>query len=127
MEINLDNNTNKELLSEAQCLFAYYVGQLLVNIYQQGYYCTIGEVYRTAEQAELYAAAGKGIKNSKHCKKLAIDLTIFRPGQTQPCEEIVYRTFGTYWKFLDKRNKWGGDFVKNGKPWPDMYHFEIGE
>lgn len=22
---------------------------------------------------------------------------------------------------------WGGDFVKNGKPWRDLNHFEIGE
>lgn len=125
MKINLDNNPNKEILSEAQALFSYNVGRLLVHIYQEGYYCTIGEVYRTAEQAELYAKQGKGIKNSQHCKKLAIDLTIFRPGETQPCEAIVYRPFGVYWKFLDDRNKWGGDFVKNGKPWPDIYHFEM--
>ena len=125
--INLDNNPNKELLSEAQCLFAYYVGQLLVHIYQQGYYCTIGEVYRTAEQAEIYAKEGKGIKNSKHCKKLAIDLTLFKPGSPTFCADDVYEEFGRYWKSLDKRNKWGGDFMKNGQKWPDIYHYEIGE
>jgi hypothetical protein len=127
MNINLDNNPKKETLSEAQCLFAYYVGQLLVHIYQEGYYCTIGEVYRTTEQAELYAKEGKGIINSKHCKKLAIDITLFMHGESNPCKDDAYKVFGSYWKSLDKRNKWGGDFIKNGKQWPDSYHFEMGK
>jgi len=123
MDINLDNKP--KTLSEEQGLFAYCVGQLLIHIHESGYYCTLGEAYRTPEQAAIYAKEGKGIVDSLHCKKLAIDLTLFRPGEAQPCEDSAYKAFGTYWKFLDSHNKWGGDFIKNGKPWPDNDHFEM--
>lgn len=85
----------------------------------------MGEVYRPDEQAALYAKQGKGIKNSLHCKKLAIDITLFKPGTTSCCSSKQYEQFGMYWKGLDSHNKWGGDFVKNGKKWPDSNHFEM--
>lgn len=125
IDINLDNDPNTYTLSEKQALFSYNVSRLLSYVYSKGYYCTVGEVYRTDEQAALYAKEGKGIKNSLHCKKLAIDITLFKPGSTAPCASCEYGQFGTYWKGLDSHNKWGGDFVKNGKKWPDSNHFEM--
>lgn len=136
MNINLDNNPNKETLCEEQCFFAFNVALLIKFIYDHGHYCTFGEAYRTPEQAALYAKEDKGIVDSLHCKRLAIDLNLFK--QTKmvvTCERALknaavctieeYRPIGQYWKGLDSRNKWGGDFIKNGKPWPDIYHFEM--
>jgi hypothetical protein len=125
ININLDNDPNVFTLSEKQALFSYNTSKLVSYIYQRGYYCTLGEVYRTVEQAALYAKEGKGIKNSMHCKKLAVDITLFKPGNAKPCDVKDYAQFGAYWKSLDKRNKWGGDFIKNGKKWPDSDHFEM--
>jgi hypothetical protein len=123
--INLDNDPNVFTLSEKQALFSYNVGRLLNYIYKSGYYCTLGEVYRSVEQAALDAKEGKGIKNSLHCKKLAVDLTLFKPGNPKPCGTEAYYAMGQYWKSLDVHNKWGGDFVKNGKAWPDTDHYEM--
>jgi hypothetical protein len=125
IEINIDNDPTTYTLSEKQALFSYNASKLVSYIYQKGYYCTMGEVYRPTEQAALYAKEGKGIKNSLHCKKLAMDITLFKSGNSTPCTADHYAQFGTYWKSLDKHNKWGGDFVKNGKKWPDSDHFEM--
>ena len=125
IEVNIDNDQNTFILSEKQALFSYNVSRLIEYIYKSGYYCTFGEAYRTPEQAALDAKEGKGIKNSLHCKRLALDITLFKPGNVTPCTAQDYAQFGNYWKSLDKRNKWGGDFVKNGKKWPDNDHFEM--
>jgi len=125
ININLDNDPNVYTLSEKQALFSYNVSRLLAYIYQKGYYCTLGEVYRPPEMAALDAKKGIGIKNSLHTKKLAIDITLFKPGQASPCSPQEYEQFGMYWKGLDSHNKWGGDFIKNGKKWADSDHFEM--
>lgn len=125
IDINLDNDPNTYTLCEKQALFSYNVSKLVSYIYQKGYYCTLGEVYRPPEEAALNAKKGIGIKNSLHCKKLAIDITLFKPGKTSCCSFEQYEQFGIYWKGLDSHNKWGGDFVKNGKKWADCDHFEM--
>ena len=64
-------------LSQKQQNFAGNVGKLLTYIYNKGFSVSLGECYRTPEQAALYAKQGKGIVNSLHCKKLAITSTCF--------------------------------------------------
>lgn len=118
--INLDNNASVMILSEKQALFSYHVSQLLSYIYSNNLYCTFGEVYRTEEQAEIYVQQKKGIKNSQHCKKLAIDITLFKPGTPIPLDAKSYKDAGSYWKSLDIHNRWGGDFKNRS----DSNHFE---
>ena len=125
ININLDNDPNVYTLSEKQALFSYNVSRLVSYIYSKNYYCTIGEVYRPPEEAAANAKKGIGIKNSLHCKKLAIDITLFKPGNASPCSSQEYEQFGVYWKGLDSHNKWGGDFIKNGKKWVDCDHMEM--
>jgi len=106
-------------LSDKQKEFAHHASLLISYIFSQGYMCTLGESYRTPEQAMIYAKNGKGILNSLHCKRLAIDLNLFSPEGQYLTESALYEKFGTWWETLHPENRWGGRFPK-----PDGNHFE---
>lgn len=94
-------------LRENQELFAKNVGLLIGFIFAQGYTCTLGEAYRTQEQADWYAEKGIGSKNSLHRIRMAIDLNIFKDGVFLT-ESDDYEFAGTYWYTLHPDNTWGG-------------------
>ncbi len=99
-------------LSEKQRVFAKLVGKLLTWIYENGYEVTFGDAYRSPEMAAFYANKGKGIKNSLHCLKLAIDLNLFKDGKYLDATE-AHRPIGKYWESLgteDCKTVWGGRF-----------------
>ena len=103
-----------------QALFAHNVARLIEYIFKSGYYCTLGEAWRTAEQAAIYAANGKGIKDSLHCKRLAIDLNLFDAEGNYLTEGKYYKRFGDYWITLHIDNRHGGRFNRK-----DHGHFEM--
>lgn len=105
-------------LSQHQMQFAEDVARLIDYIYQEQYAITFGEAYRTKEQAEIYAKEGKGILDSLHCKRLAIDINLFK-GNVWLTDHGSYERFGCYWENLDARNRWGGRFKRD-----DANHFE---
>ena len=109
---------------EQQTRFAKDFSNLIQKILSSGFYVSIGEVYRTPEQAEIYAKQGKGIKNSLHIKRLAVDLNLFTPEGEYLSESKDYEQFGKYWESLDKQNRWGGFFTKRGGKINDGGHFE---
>jgi hypothetical protein len=96
-------------LSERQQIFTKNVSKLITHIFFSGYACTFGEAYRTPEMAEIYASRGVGIKNSLHCKRLAIDLNLFFDGKYLPSSDS-HALFGEYWESLHPANHWGGRF-----------------
>lgn len=98
-------------LGEAQRTFTRNVAHLIDWCYASGYELTLGEAYRTPQQAQWNADNGTGVKNSVHCLRLAIDLNLFKGGQYQPDSE-AYRPLGDFWKGLDAGNRWGGDFTR---------------
>jgi len=108
-------------LEDEQEVFANNVGKLLAYINIKGYHATLGEAYRTHEQALIYAHEGLGIKNSLHCERLAIDLNIFDKNEKQLTTIAECKIFGTYWESLHKHNRWGGNF----KTRPDFDHYEM--
>ena len=108
-----------QTLEKNQAIFTRHVSQLISFVFAQGYECTLGEAFRTQEQAEIYAKNGKGIKNSLHCDRLAIDLNLFSPQGKYLTDTKAYTEMGSYWKALSTANRWGGDFPK-----PDGCHFE---
>ena len=112
-------------LSEKQYVFAKYVAWLIFYVTTlPGFYVTLGEAYRPREMAVTYSKRGIGIAKSKHTKRLAIDLNLFIGGKYQT-QTKAYRMLGAFWKSMDPKNRWGGDFKdKNGKPKPDGNHFE---
>jgi len=110
-------------LSEKQRLFVKLVGQLIEHVYEQGFEATFGDAYRSPEMAEIYAKQGKGIKNSLHTLRLAIDLNLFKDGKYLS-DSNDYESFGKYWESLGSKygvnTTWGGRFSK-----PDGNHFSI--
>lgn len=106
-------------LSQQQQEFTQDVSKLIQYIAQQGYHCSLGEAFRTEEQAKIYASCGKGILDSLHCKRLAIDINLFAPGGGYLSDSKAYEQFGVYWEALHPLNRWGGRFTRG-----DGNHFE---
>lgn len=106
-------------LREKQEVFTRLVGALIQEVWDLGYTCTLGEVYRTLEQANWNTEHGIGIKNSLHCKRLAVDINLFRDGEYLGTTES-YRGLGEWWERQHPFARWGGRF-KDGN------HFELGD
>ncbi|WP_115586218.1 M15 family metallopeptidase [Candidatus Chromulinivorax destructor] len=109
-------------LQESQQKFAKDVVSLLSYMLEKKYNFTFGETMRTKEQAELYAQQGKGIKNSLHCKRLAIDINLFNPQGEFLSKSEDHTLFGEYWESLSPFNRWGGRFIR-----VDGNHYERNE
>lgn len=87
--------------------FTLMVASLITWAYEQGFELTFGEAYRTPEQAALNAKEGRGIVNSLHTLRLAIDLNLFIDGVYQTQSE-AYRPLGLQWEQMG--GSWGGRF-----------------
>lgn len=106
-------------MSVLQEQFAQGAALLIQQAKALGYGVTLGEAWRSPEQAALNAAKGTGISNSLHTERLAIDLNLFRGG-VYITDESGHRTLGAWWKTLGPNYRWGGDFSK-----PDPNHYSI--
>ncbi len=110
-------------LNEKQFRFARELAKLLQEAERLGFDVTMGEVWRSPETAMLYARQGKGIVNSLHCKRLAVDLNLFR-NKKYLTDTESYRQLGEWWESQstdDCQMRWGGHFSKRA----DGNHFEI--
>lgn len=94
-------------LRQKQSKFALMVTQLIQKAHEMGYQVTLGEAYRTPEQAVLNAKSGKGIRASLHTQRLAIDLNLFRDGifLTRTSD---HQPLGEWWESIG--GSWGGRF-----------------
>lgn len=110
-------------LLATQQKFSFLIAKLILKAYELGYEITLGQAYRSEEQAKVYAAENKGIANSLHTQRLAIDLNLFRGGKYL-AESEDHRTLGMLWKgfgpIYGVDTAWGGDFTK-----PDGNHYSI--
>ncbi|EOP1323800.1 M15 family metallopeptidase [Escherichia coli] len=104
-------------LSEKQQLFAVMIADLIYWAQEHGYRLTFGEAYRTPEQAALNAKTGKGIRNSLHTLRLAVDFNLFINGEYQ-ADTDAYRPLGEYWESIG--GTWGGRFSR-----ADGNHFSL--
>lgn len=104
-------------LSEKQRKFTVMIGRLIEWADKNGYGLTFGEAYRTPEQAQLNAKNGKGIANSLHTQRLAVDFNLFIDNQYQT-DSAAYKPLGEFWESIG--GAWGGRFSK-----PDGNHFSL--
>jgi hypothetical protein len=116
-----DTERNRTLtLGQKQQIFTANIARFIIWCYNEGYRLTFSEAYRTPEQAKLNAKSGKGIANSVHMVRLAVDFNLFIDGKYQSNTE-AYAPLGAYWKTLHVDNRWGGDFRSR----PDGNHFSM--
>lgn len=113
---------NKVTLQEQQAKFTHDVAILINYIFTKNQTCTFGDAYRTPEEASLNAQKGIGIKNSLHCKRLAVDLNLYSSEGKYLTATKDHEKFGIFWESLDPYNKWGGKF-----PNPDGNHYQRSE
>jgi hypothetical protein len=106
-------------LNKKQVRFTKTLGKFLVWCADNGFQVIAAELFRTPEQAAIYAKQGKGIKNSVHTKKLAVDLFLLKDGKiTWNTED--YRPLGEKWISMDTDARWGGVFKNR-----DAVHFSF--
>lgn len=110
-------------LSEKQAQFMKDVALLVMWADRKGWYVTGGELHRPLKLQGMYLESGKTrTLNSKHTKRLAIDLFLFINGEiTWNVED--YRKLGEFWESIRPENKWGGHF----KNFTDGVHFQRNE
>ena len=116
------------VLSKQRRIFSSNISTLIKWAIDQGYEVTIGEVLRTKEQQEIYVKEGKSqTMNSMHLLGLATDLNLFVNG-VYSTDPIQYKILGDKWGTLNPKNRWGGDFNKDGEidtKFCDYDHFEM--
>lgn len=110
-------------LRKKQSVFALNVSRLIQYAYEIGYEITFGEAYRTESQQYLYFEGynlmkiGSELKlaktkpksktmNSKHRKKLAIDINLFKDGEYLT-DKASFKPLAEYWKSLNPKNNCG--------------------
>lgn len=107
-------------LVQEQAAFLLDVANLIQKATTLGWTVTGGELYRTAEQQQIYVKTGRSkTMNSNHLKRMAIDLNFFKDGK------LIYdiaalKPIGTYWETLNPKNSWGGNWTS----FKDVPHFE---
>ena len=102
---------------QEQAAFLLDVAKLIQYATSLGLVVTGGELYRTAEQQQIYVKTGRSrTLKSKHLERLAIDLNFFKDGKrTYEVPEV-----GKFWESLSSKNS-AGMFWKSFKDGP---HFE---
>lgn len=109
-------------MSKLQEEFATAAAKLILKANELGFGVTLGEAWRTAEQAQWDADHGIGIAHSLHMERLAIDLNLFKDGVYLTAPE-PYVQLGDWWKSLGGDGglyRYGGDFKLR-----DYDHFSI--
>lgn len=134
-----------ETQGQKQRRFATAAARLILYIDSQGYQCSINEVKRSNEQAEINAIGptgrervaqavralgfgvladaildngkAKGIRHSVHQLSLAVDLNLFKDGVYLEGTED-HRCFGEWWEKQGEGHRWGGR-------WGDGNHYSI--
>lgn len=107
-------------LVKEQAAFLLDAAKLIQKATEMGWTVTGGELYRTAEQQEIYLRTGRSkTMQSNHLMRLAIDLNFFKDGK------LIYdipalTEVGKFWESLSPQNS-AGMFWKSFK---DVPHFE---
>jgi hypothetical protein len=99
-------------LRQKQSIFALRVARLILKANEMGYEVTFAEAYRSPEEAARQAKAKKGIAQSLHTQRLAIDLNLFKDGVYLSSSES-HRPLGEWWERQSTEGAdccWGGRF-----------------
>lgn len=93
-------------LRQKQSDFLKALAQLITWVFShQGWELTLGEGHVDSRRTEHIHMIG-----SLHRYRLAQDLNLFVDGHYITGHHPVWEQIGRYWKTLDVRARWGGDF-----------------
>lgn len=105
-----------------QAEFLLHAATLILKATEMGFVVTGGELYRTAEQQQIYIKTGRSrTMNSLHLQRRAIDLNFFKDGKLT-YDKNTLAPLGLFWESLHPLNSWGG----NGIKLVDTPHFSRG-
>lgn len=99
-----------------QSVFAHRIAKLILRAEDIGYEVTLGEAWRSPEEAARLASIGLGIKRSLHCDRLAMDLNLFKNGIWLTKSED-HRPIGLIWEAMSDAHAqcvWGGSWGSDG-------------
>lgn len=99
-------------LLEKQHIFVRLIAQLIQEANRCGYELAFGEAERSPAEAHRLAEMGKGINNSLHTIKLAVDFDLFKDKKYLDKTED-HKFLGIYWESLSTEQykcSWGGHF-----------------
>lgn len=93
--------------------FALSAGLIPAKAKELGFAVTLGEGWRTPEQAQWDADNGTGVSHSLHGERLAIDYNFFKDGNLikDGSPHGPLKPMGDWWKSLGPNYRWGGDFT----------------
>lgn len=112
-------------LRARQSAFAVALADLIHEAVRRGFEVTVGEVWRSEEEARRLARSGAGIARSLHQDKLAVDLNLFKDGVYLTDVES-HRPLGEWWEVQstpDLPRAWGGRFASGDA---NHYSFALG-
>jgi hypothetical protein len=116
-------------LSKKQMVCSKNIASLIVYADLIGIDLTFGDAFRNDFTQREYVRKGLSkTMNSYHRKRLAVDFNFFINGKlTYNFEDV--KELGEFWLTLHPKNRWGGDFNKNGVKdgFVDTPHFEMQE
>lgn len=99
-------------LGKLQRIFVRKIADLIKFAYDKGFELSFSEAWRPPETAALYKRQGRGISNSLHCDRLAVDFNLFQNGKYCSSTE-AHKELGEYWESLGEpgvKTCWGGRF-----------------
>lgn len=109
-------------LQQKQAVFSQFVARLIQQALVMGMEVTLGEAWRPPEMAQIYAKDGRGIEDSNHEIRLAIDLNIVSAGKLVT-NVGGYQPLGEWWEKQSNGEiicAWGGRFKR-----VDAFHFSF--
>lgn len=83
------------------------VAHLILKAEEIGFEVTLGEAWRSDEEAARLARVGRGIVRSLHCDRLAVDLNLFADGVWLKSAG-AHEPLGVWWESVG--GTWGGRF-----------------
>lgn len=93
-----------------QFLFARLLPRLIDRAHYLGFKVTMGEAWRSEAAAKWNASQGKGISNSLHRDRLAVDLNLFDKNGKYLSTTEAHKPLGEWWEQQHELCRWGGRF-----------------
>jgi hypothetical protein len=126
---------NQENINQARFLQLWAMVLLYAKILGIRVMCSGSKSFirNAAMQAELYAIGRRGIPDevtvticdginskSNHQSGQAMDITIIGEKGDVIYDEIAYKKLADFWKSLDPKARWGGDFTPR-----EIWHYDL--